>query len=130
MFLRIHSPNMTIGRSLRSRLEHCFRIAADPVSDQIRWTAIQLARVNGPLGRPGYRCQISITLHTDGSVFVEELNQDMGMAISRATLAARRAVLRKIGAASPVERTVHEAEVHYVDERGPVVRENHVPVER
>lgn len=127
MLMRIYSPNIAIGRTLRSKIEHCFRIAADPVSDQIHWAGIQIARVSGPLGRPGFRCQISITLHSAESVFVEELNQSLERALSRATMGSRRAILRKTGEFPSITRQVHEAEVHYVDEKVPVIRRNHVP---
>ncbi len=129
MLMRIHSPNIEIGRNLRSKIDHCFRIASDPVSDQIHWAGIQVARVSGPLGRPGFRCQISITLQSAESVFVEEINQDLERTISRATMAARRAVLEKTGEFPSIKRPIHEVEVHYVDEKVPVIRKNHVPVD-
>jgi len=114
MLVRIQSPSIELGSSYRSRIEHRFRIAVDPVADRIAWAGIQISRINGLVGKPGTICRITATLESGGHLLVEELHRDLDQSISRASMAMRRAVLRKLGGDQFERRALQEAEVHNV----------------
>lgn len=94
MQIHIQSQGFTLTDALREHAEHRLRFGLTHASDHIRRVEMRLSDINGPRGGADKRCGIVVALENLPDVVIEDIENDLYVAIDRAADRASRSVAR------------------------------------
>ena len=94
MQIHIQSQGFTLTDALREHAEHRLRFGLTHASDHIRRVKMRLSDINGPRGGADKRCSIVVTLENLPEVVIEDVENDLYVAIDRAADRVSRSVAR------------------------------------
>ncbi|MDP3482877.1 MAG: ribosome-associated translation inhibitor RaiA [Sulfuricella sp.] len=94
MQIHIQSQSFTLTDALREHAEHRLRFGLSHASDHIRRVEVRLSDINGPRGGADKRCSIVVALESLPDVVIEDIENDLYVAIDRAADRASRSVAR------------------------------------
>lgn len=94
MQIHIQSQGFTLTDALREHAEHRLRFGLTHASDRIRRVEMRLSDINGPRGGADKRCSIVVALESLPEVVIEDIENDLYIAIDRAADRASRSVAR------------------------------------
>lgn len=94
MQIHIQSQGFTLTEALREHAERRLRYGLTRGSDHIRRVEMRLSDINGPRGGADKRCSIVVALESLPDVVIEDIENDLYVAIDRAADRAGRSVTR------------------------------------
>lgn len=94
MQIHIQSQGFPLTDALREHAEHRLRFGLTHASDHIRRVEMRLSDINGPRGGADKRCSIVVTLGNLPEVVIEDVENDLYVAIDRAADRVSRSVAR------------------------------------
>ncbi len=96
MRLDIRGVNIPVTEALRTAIEHRLSFALSRFADRISRVTVRLVDLNGPKGGRDKKCLVTATLIPPTSVFVEDTDMDLYVAIDRAMDRLGRTVGRRL----------------------------------
>ncbi|MGD8926796.1 MAG: HPF/RaiA family ribosome-associated protein [Thioalkalispiraceae bacterium] len=96
MQIEIQTRDFALAEALGAYIEQRINFALSSRYDQIKRIQVRLLDINGPRGGIDKRCQIHITLPRLRDIVIEDTEQDLYVAIDRATDRAARTVHRRL----------------------------------
>jgi ribosomal subunit interface protein len=96
MQIDIQARDFSLTDALHSHAERRLRLALTYYGDHIQRVAMRLSDINGPRGGAGKRCHLQVVLAGLPDVVVEDIEEDLYIAIDRATDRAGRTVGRRL----------------------------------
>jgi len=96
MQIDIQARNFSLTNAIRSHAERRLRFALTCCDDYIQRVVMRLSDINGPRGGADKRCHLQVVLAGLPNVVVEDIEDDLYVAINRASDRAGRTVTRKI----------------------------------
>jgi hypothetical protein len=94
--VNLRFKNLKSSGMLEQHIDRSIGYALSPFRDSVRRVSVCLSDVNGDRGRPDKHCRIDVRLAGGGLVRVEDLNESMHAAISRAADRVGHAVSRRL----------------------------------
>jgi len=104
MRLDIRGLDIDLTDALMVHVQKQLKQALARSSARIGTVHVYVNDVNGPHGGIDKRCQLEVAFHGGGTAFVEDVNKDMYVAISRAAARLKRMVRRQSDRRHPTER--------------------------
>lgn len=101
MRITIQANGFLLTEALRTHTERRVATALGWARQHMRRLVVSLSDINGPRGGVDKRCRIQVLLGTGREVIIEDVEDDLYVAINRAAERADRAIVRQI------ERTRH-----------------------
>ena len=96
MRIDIQAQGFELTEGLRNHTERRLQFALSWANHDVRTVNVRLSDINGPRGGDGKRCRIQIPIpHTQGIV-IEEIEEDLYVAINRAADRTERTVARRL----------------------------------
>ena len=96
MNIDIQARGFILTEALSAYIERRINFALSSRFDQINRISVRLLDINGPRGGVDKRCRIHITLPRLSDIVIEDTEQDLYVAIDRATDRASRTVQRRL----------------------------------
>ena len=96
MQIHIQSHGFALTEALREHAERRLRFGLTHGSDHIRRVEVRLSDINGPRGGADKLCSIVVTLENLPEVVIEDIENDLYIAIDRAADRTSRAVARRL----------------------------------
>lgn len=96
MQIDIQARQFSLTNALRSHAERRLRFALTCCGDHIQRVVMRLSDINGPRGGADKRCHLQVVLAGLPDVVVEDMEDDLYVAIDRATDRASRTVGRRL----------------------------------
>ncbi len=96
MELRIHGHHLELSDSIRSHVQSAFDSALNQYARWLMEVTVRLEDVNGPKGGVDKRCLAEIHFKPNGTVVVEEKQEDLYAAINVVADRAKQVIGRKI----------------------------------
>lgn len=97
MRIHIQSSSFVLTEGIREHAVRRLRFALSHVADHIRRVTVHLSDINGPRGGVDKCCRMVVTMEKLAEIAVEDIENDLYVAIDRATSRAARTVTRNIG---------------------------------
>ena len=94
MQIHIQSQGFILTDSLREHAERRLRFGLTHAGDHVRRVEMRLSDINGPRGGADKRCSIVVALESLPDVVIEDVENDLYVAIDRAADRSSRAVAR------------------------------------
>lgn len=96
MKIDIRSQGITVSDDLREHIERCVNFGLDWAQQDVDRVVITLSDINGPRGGNDKRCQLRIPLPRMRDVVIEEVADDLQIAIARSVDRASRSLERRL----------------------------------
>lgn len=96
MQVTIHASGFVLTEALRRYTEQRLRTALGWAGQHMRKLVVYLADINGPRGGVDKRCRVQVQLSAGREVIIEDIEDDLYIAIDRAAGRADRAVVRQV----------------------------------
>lgn len=104
MQLDIRGLDIHLTDALKEHVQKQLKQALARSAAQMNTVHVYLNDINGPHGGIDKRCQIEVAFHGGGTTFVEDVNEDLYVAISRAAARLKRVVRKRSDRRRPTER--------------------------
>ncbi|GMU45169.1 MAG: hypothetical protein AMXMBFR25_31550 [Lysobacterales bacterium] len=113
MQIEIRAAGFELTESLRAHVLHRLNFALWRFQDRVVRVSVRLSDLNGPRGGADKSCRLRIRLHGSPDIRIEDAEEDLYVAISRAADRAGRTLGRRLqrvhgGLAAVPERREHE----------------------
>ena len=95
MKIDVRSQGIELSASLHDHIERCLDFRLDWARHDVSRIVISLSDVNGPRGGNDKRCQVRIPLSRMRDVLIDEVADDLQVAIARAVDRAARSLERR-----------------------------------
>lgn len=99
MQIIVRTQGMPVTEGMRVHVERRLSFALDRFADRVRRVEVRCGDANGPRGGVDKRCALAIHLWPGDTVRVEELADDLYVAMDRAVHRASRAMGRAVSRA-------------------------------
>jgi putative sigma-54 modulation protein len=99
MIISIQARGFELTEGLRTHTERRIRFALGWARFEIQAVSVRLSDINGPRGGKDKRCLIRIPLASGQEVVVEDLDDDLYVAIDRAAVRCERSLVRRLSRA-------------------------------
>ena len=96
MQIDIQARNFSLTHALRGHIERRLSFALSTRDEHIQYVIVRLSDINGPRGGEDKCCHIQVVLPKLTDVVIEDIEEDMYMAIDRAVDRAGRTVGRRL----------------------------------
>ena len=88
--------NLSLTAGIREHIEHRLASALDRVDRHIDQVRVRVSDINGPRGGADKRCLVEVMPHARAKVILEEVAEDLYVAIDRAISRAKTVVHRRL----------------------------------
>jgi ribosome-associated translation inhibitor RaiA len=105
----VRSKQLQVGEPVRAHVERRLEFSLGRFSPQILWAKVQLMDINGPRGGEDKVCRMEVRLLPRGSVFVEDSDAELLVAVDRAADRAATAIVRALERTRDLRREPEEA---------------------
>lgn len=99
MQIIVRTQRIRVTDGMRDHVERRLAFALDRFSDRVARVDVRFADANGPRGGVDKRCTLALHLRAGGAVRVEEVAEDLYVAMDRAVHRAGRSLGRTVGRA-------------------------------
>lgn len=106
MKIHVRSKQVGLDETVRAYIERRLQFNLGRYSPRILRVTVQIVDPNGPRGGEDKVCRIEVRLLPTGSIFVEDTDADLQVAVDRAADRTARSVSRAIERARDFEREV------------------------
>lgn len=96
MQIDIRAKGIEMSEGLRDHTERCLNFGLDWAQQDVDRVVITLSDINGPRGGNDKRCQLRIPLPRMRDVVIEEVADDLQIAIARSVNRASRSLERRL----------------------------------
>jgi ribosomal subunit interface protein len=104
MRIHVRSKQVEVDETVRAHIEHRIEMSLGRLSSRIQRVNAQIIDLNGPRGGRDKACRIELRLLPTGSIFVEDTDADLYVAVGRAADRAARSASRAIERTRDLER--------------------------
>ncbi len=96
MKIEVRAQGIELSASLHDHIERCLDFRLDWARHDVNRIVISLSDINGPRGGNDKRCQVRIPLSRMRDVLIDEVADDLQVAIARAVDRATRSLERRL----------------------------------
>jgi putative sigma-54 modulation protein len=104
MKIHVRGRQVDVEENVRAHIERRLQFNLGRFSPRILRVTVRVIDLNGPRGGEDKNCRIEIRLLSTGSIFVEDTDADLYVAVDRAADRAERSVSRAIKRTRDLER--------------------------
>jgi|SRR5210317_1740065 putative sigma-54 modulation protein len=107
MQIAIQAHGLSLTDALEKHVQDRLRFTFSRVAGRVRRVLVTLSDINGPRGGIDKRCLIEVRLDGLPSIVIQDIQEDLYIAIDRAAGRASRSVMRRLALKTSKRRYYH-----------------------